>query len=61
MLALDFVTMGANCAPLEAGLICYFVASLSGAGQADIIAAFGSTSGYLDVLSILTDLTLKAW
>ena len=46
--------MGTNCAPLVAGLFLFccggggFVVSLSDDGQADVIDAFNTTSGYLD-------------
>ena len=45
--------MGTNCAPLVAALFCYerdFMLSLSDNNQIDIIAAFNSTSRYLDDL-----------
>ena len=47
--------MGTNCAPLVADLFlfCYeraFMLSLSEDTQSDVIAAFNSTSRYLDVL-----------
>ena len=47
--------MGAGCAPLVAGLFlfCYerdFVLSLSANGQANVVEAFSSASGYLDGL-----------
>ena len=48
------VPMAAGCAPLVAGLFfCggrFFVLSLSGSSWADIVGAFGSTSGCLDDL-----------
>ena len=58
--------MGTNCAPLVADLFvfCYerdFMTTFSDVKQIEIIEAFKSTSRYLDDLSILTNLTLKAW
>ena len=49
------ITMGTNCAPLEADLVlfCYerdFMKNLSSDNQADVIKAFNSTSRYLDDL-----------
>ena len=47
------ISMGTNCAPLVADLICYerdFMTSLSDVKQAEIIEAFKITSRYLDDL-----------
>ena len=60
------IPMGTNCAPLLADLFLFyyerdFMTSLSDVKQAELIEAFKSTSRYLDNLSILTTLTLKAW
>ena len=47
------IPMGTDCAPLVAVLFCYerdFMLSLSDNNQTDIIAAFNSTSRYLDDL-----------
>ena len=52
-----YIRFGTNCAPLVADLflLCYerdFMMSLSDVKQAEIIKAFNSTSGYLDLLNI---------
>ena len=54
--------MGTNCDPLVADLFCYEETSccLSDNNQTDIIAAFNSTSRYLDDL-ILIILILNIW
>ena len=51
------IPIGINCAPLVADLFLfcyerYFMTSLSDVKQAEIIEAFKSTSGYLDLLNI---------
>ena len=61
------ISMGTICAPLVADLFLfcyerYFMLSLSGNNQTEIIEAFNSTSRYLDaLLIILIILILNKW
>ena len=45
--AINFMTFKANCAPLIADLICYFVLSLSDNNQNFALESYNTTSRYL--------------
>ena len=60
------IPMGTNCAPLVADLFLfcyerYFMTSLSGDNQADIIEAFYSISRYLDDLLTIDNPYFEGW